>query len=246
MCRLWKVVRRMSRKNGAERIAGIAQHAKALNSIAKAFIQGGWQAAAVQSVKHYWPQILAIVLIILLLPVIVFCCLPAMLFGFGSSTDTDTEVASLNMQAETVSAYYERYDEYCAARVEEIESSVKSGSAGSGEEHQAEESASVYYKTTISGSAMEKNWFIALHSVSAGNDLNAMSEDSVLDMVEKCIVYTIEEPSENTEGNNDDTKILNIQYLTPQEYMDVYGYSDFDKNWAQLMYQTLQEESASG
>lgn len=51
MCRLWKVVRRMSRKNGAERIAGIAQHAKALNSIAKAFIQGGWQAAAVQSVK---------------------------------------------------------------------------------------------------------------------------------------------------------------------------------------------------
>ena len=84
MCRLWKVVRRMSRKNGAERIAGIAQHAKALNSIAKAFIQGGWQAAAVQSVKHYWPQILAIVLIILLLPVIVFCCLPAMLFGFGS------------------------------------------------------------------------------------------------------------------------------------------------------------------
>lgn len=93
---------------------------------------------------------------------------------------------------------------------------------------------------------MEKNWFIALHSVSAGNDLNAMSEDSVLDMVEKCIVYTIEEPSENTEGNNDDTKILNIQYLTPQEYMDVYGYSDFDKNWAQLMYQTLQEESASG
>lgn len=160
MCRLWKVVRRMSRKNGAERIAGIAQHAKALNSIAKAFIQGGWQAAAVQSVKHYWPQILAIVLIILLLPVIVFCCLPAMLFGFGSSTDT--EVASLNMQAETVSAYYERYDEYCAARVEEIESSVKSGSAGSGEEHQAEESASVYYKTTISGSAMEKNWFIVM------------------------------------------------------------------------------------
>lgn len=52
----------MNRRNGAERIADIARHAKALNSIAKAFMQGGWHAAAVQSVKHYWPQILAIVL----------------------------------------------------------------------------------------------------------------------------------------------------------------------------------------
>ena len=235
----------MNRRNGAERIADIARHAKALNSIAKAFMQGGWHAAAVQSVKHYWPQILAIVLTIIFLPVIVFCCLPAMLFGFGSSMDT--EVASQNMQADTVSAYYDRYDEYCAARIDEIESSVTSGSAGSGEEHQAEESVSVHYNTIISGNPMEKNWFIALHSVSSGNDLAVMNEESVKDLVEKCIVYTIDEPSdENAEGNGGDTKTLNIRYLTPQEYMEEYNYSDSDRNWAQLIYKTLQEEAVSG
>ena len=32
----------------------------------------------------------------------------------------------------------------------------------------------------------------------------------------------------------------------PREYMEEYNYSDSDRNWAQLIYKTLQEEAVSG
>ncbi len=191
----------MANKSGMDRIAGAAQHVKALKDIIKAAMQGGWHAAALQAVKHYWPQILAIALVLLLLPIIIFCCLPAMLFGFGSSTDST--VSSMNVQASTVSGFYDRYEEYCDARVDEIKSTVTGGgseSSGDDTVHQPEESESVNYETVISGAAMEKDWFIALHSVSTGNDLNNMTEQSVKDFVAKSIVYTVEDKPEETES----------------------------------------------
>lgn len=267
----------MAKKSAMEHIAGAAQSAKALKDIVKAFAKGGWHAAALQAVKHYWPQILAVCLVLILLPVIIFCCLPAILFGFGSSKDST--VSSMNVQASTISGYYDRYEEYCNARVDEIKKSVTGGdseSSGDDTVHQPEESEKVNYETVISGEAMAKNWFIALHSVSTGNDLNAMTEQSVKDFVAKSILYTVEDKPEETESSetesttssdssdgtahevegssessseessseedSTDTKILTIRYLTPLEFMAEYNYSDSDRNWAQLMYQTLQEE----
>lgn len=253
----------MAKKSGMEHIANAAQTAKALKDIIKAFMQGGWRAATMQALKHYWPQILAIALVLILLPVIIFCCLPAMLFGFGGSTDTT--VSAINIQANAVSGYYEKYEEYCDARVSEIKSPVTGGdSENNGNDdtaHQPEETESVTYEITVSGEAMAKNWFISLHSVSVGNNLNAMDEQSVKDFVAKSIVYTVEDKPEETEaaesGESSDTahkaesnseessaniKILTIRYLTPLEFMAEYGYSDAERNWAQLMYRTLQED----
>lgn len=54
---------------------------------------------------------------------------------------------------------------------------------------------------------MEENWFIALHSVTTGNDLNAMSEQSVREFVEKSIVYTVEDmPGRNGNDNGRDCR----------------------------------------
>lgn len=258
----------MAKKSGMEHIASAAQTAKALKDIIKAFIQGGWQAAAMQVLKHYWPQILAVALVLLLLPVIIFCCLPAMLFGFDTSTDTT--VSAINLQASTVSSFYDKYEEYCKERVSEIKTSVTGNDSENNVNddtvHEPEETESVTYEILVSGEAMAKNWLIALHSVSTGNNLNAMDEQSVKDFVAKSIVYTVENKPEETEtsesGENADTahgaesnseessaekngantKILTICYLTPLEFMAEYGYSDADRNWAQLMYRTLQED----
>ena len=60
--------------------------------------------AAIEVIKHYGPQFLMAAVVILLLPVIIFCCLPAMLFGFGSSVDP--EISAMNRQAEMVQQYY--------------------------------------------------------------------------------------------------------------------------------------------
>lgn len=41
------------------------------------------------------------------------------------------------------------------------------------------------------------------------------------------------------------TKILKIRYLSPPEFLDYYRYSDADRNWAQLMVQTLEQGTSS-
>ena len=274
----------MANKNGMDRLADLAHHAKALKDIIKAALSGGWHAAALQAVKHYWPQILAVTLVLLFLPLLIFLCLPAMLFGFGSSSGGAT--ASMSLQATTVKGYYDRYSEYCTARIEAIQKAVIEGSDGSGDDTVHEAPDQEYgYEVVLTGTPMEENWFIALHSVTTGNDLNAMSEQSVKEFVERSIVYTVEdkptetatttttgtvstttatafhddtvndppmpESSEESESSTTSTteppaatKILTIRYLSPDEFMDYYHYSEADRNWVQLMVQTLQQETS--
>ena len=71
----------MSNKGFAGRALDLAHHAVAIKNIIKAFLQGGWASAALQALKYYWPQILAIAGVLLLLPIIIYCCIPMMLFG---------------------------------------------------------------------------------------------------------------------------------------------------------------------
>lgn len=260
----------MSNKSGMDRVADLAHHAQALKDIIKAAMSGGWHAAALQAIKHYWPQILAIACVLLLLPVILFCCLPAMLFGFGSSTDPT--ISAMNMKADTVKGYYEKYAEYCGERVETIKNMVIHGNGSDDTVHQTPTEDSTY-EIVVSGGPMPQNWFISLHSVMTGNDLNAMTEQSVKDFVELSIIYTAEdkptetEKTDDTESNPYDdtvheppkedeseapsgnservTKILTIQYLTPSEFMSVNKFSDSDQNWAQLMFRTLSDAGHS-
>lgn len=273
----------MANKSGMDRLADLAHHAKALKDIIKAALSGGWQAAALQALKHYWPQILAAALVLLFLPLLVFLCLPAMMFGFDGSSGGAT--ASMSLQATAVKGYYDQYAAYCTARIDAIQNFVMSNGGEDDTVHETPDQAYTY-EVVLTGAPMEKDWFIALHSVTTGNDLNAMSEQSVKEFVERSIVYTVEDKLEETESGgeattapattttafHDDTvndppmpessmtsensttsttetptatKILTIRYLSPLEFMDYYSYSDADRNWVQLMVQTLQQEVSS-
>ena len=61
----------MAHKSGIERVGNMAHHAKAFYDIIKALTQGGWAAAAMQMLKHYWPQIIAVSAVLTLLPLII-------------------------------------------------------------------------------------------------------------------------------------------------------------------------------
>lgn len=100
----------MARKSGLEVAGNLAHLAKALHDIIKAFMQGGWAKAALQALKHYWPQILTAALVLIFLPIIIFCCIPMMLFGYESSNNA--EISSMTVQASTVSGYYDNYESY--------------------------------------------------------------------------------------------------------------------------------------
>ena len=89
----------MGKNNGWQTAGSLAHLAKALFDIIRAFLQGGWAAAGLQALKHYWPQILAIALVLVLLPTIIFCCMPMVLFGIAppEGLDTSMETAPLEV-----------------------------------------------------------------------------------------------------------------------------------------------------
>ena len=203
----------MANKSGMDRLADLAHHVKALEDIIKAALRGGWHAAALQALKHYWPQILAIALVLLFLPLLIFLCLPAMLFGFGSSGGGAT--ASMSFQAATVKGYYGRYAEYCTARIVYTVEDKPTG-----------------METTTTGTAATTTT-TAFHDDTVNNpptpESNAASESSTTSATEPPAA----------------TKILKIRYLSPPEFLDYYRYSDADRNWAQLMVQTLEQGTSS-
>ena len=259
----------MAKKSGLEVAGNLAHFAKALYDIIKAFLQGGWGAAALQALKHYWPQILAIALVLLLLPVIIFCCLPMMLFGFATSTDT--EISSMTAQANTVSGYYDHYDAYLSECIEGIKTEVMEEDDGEQNTetddttHEADDDNEITYEVVFTGSKIQKNWFIALHAVTVNNDLSAATESDVKNFASKCLSYTVTPAEDHTENEDDDTDntttddtasdsaeeeetpdmILNIYYRTPTEVMEACAFTESDENWARLIHKTLETENNS-
>ena len=241
----------MSNKSGFQTAGNLARFAKALYDIIRAFMQGGWYAAALQTVKHYWPQILAIALFLIFLPIIIFCCLPMMLFGFESSTNT--EISTMTTQAGTLSGYYDSYEMYIDQSVENIKRTALNEMlqiAKTNVTAQDLYDMSLFdYEVSFSGSKIQKNWFIALHAVKAKNNLNDVNEDNVKSFSDQCLEYTTSIVKQNTEndvyGIGGNSMILDIYYRTPDEIMDEMEFTDFEKNWAHLIYKTLEMENNS-
>ena len=218
----------MSKKQGfVGKASNVAFHTAAIRNIINALMQGGWSSAASQALRHYWPQILTVTLFFILLPVIIICCLPMMMFGFESSIDN--QISEMTSQAEAISDYFDNYDKYCKDRMDEIKKEIK--------DYQEKD-----YEIIDEGEYMPKNWFIALFSVSVDNDLTNVTEQQIIDFLDNCIFYEIEtQDDENTESNT-----VTIKRLTAEEVMEYMNYSDSDKNWVTLIYNTLESEETDG
>ena len=236
----------MAKSGGMQTAGKLAHFAKPLYDIIRAFIQGGWIAAGTQAVKHYWPQILAIVLFLIFLPVIILCCLPMMLFGFSSSTNT--QISAKTAWAGTVSGYYDNYNSYIDEWVENVQSTVIDGVGQNTEINSTTQNTgdnhSVEYEVIFSGTKIQKNWFIALHSVTVNNNLDAVTEADVKSFSKQCVSYTTRLADENTENDTFDEEvtnmILNIYYRSPDEIMAEEGFTEEEENWARLIYKTLE------
>ena len=71
------------------------QNAQALRKILQAFLRGGWKAAALEAVKHYWPYILGAAVGLILLPTIIMASLPSVMQGNTPDTLTDEDISEM-------------------------------------------------------------------------------------------------------------------------------------------------------
>ena len=71
------------------------QNAQAIRKILQAFLRGGWKAAALEAVKHYWPYILGAAVALILLPTIIMASLPSVMQGNTPDTLTDEDITDM-------------------------------------------------------------------------------------------------------------------------------------------------------
>lgn len=68
---------------------------QALRKILQAFLRGGWKAAALEAVKHYWPYILGAAVGLILLPTIIMASLPSVMQSKAPETVTDEDITDM-------------------------------------------------------------------------------------------------------------------------------------------------------
>lgn len=68
---------------------------QALRKILQAFLRGGWKAAALEAVKHYWPYILGAAVGLILLPTIIMASLPSVMQSKVPEQVTDEDITDM-------------------------------------------------------------------------------------------------------------------------------------------------------
>ena len=71
------------------------QNAQAIRKILQAFLRGGWKAAALETVKRYWPYILGAAVVLILLPTIIVASLPSVMQGKAPEQVTDEDITDM-------------------------------------------------------------------------------------------------------------------------------------------------------
>ena len=71
------------------------QNAQAIRKILQAFLRGGWKAAALEAVKHYWPYILGAAVGLILLPTIIMASLPSVMQSKAPETVKDEDISEM-------------------------------------------------------------------------------------------------------------------------------------------------------
>ena len=71
------------------------QNAQAIRKILQAFLRGGWKAAALEAVKHYWPYILGAAVGLILLPTIIMASLPSVMQSKAPEQVTDEDITDM-------------------------------------------------------------------------------------------------------------------------------------------------------
>jgi murein DD-endopeptidase MepM/ murein hydrolase activator NlpD len=210
----------------------VAQAVKALIDIIKAGLKGGWAGAALAALKAYWPKLVPVAIVIVLLPAIITVALPAILLGFAGSDEEE--------KAAEVRSWYGKYEEFRNSLIEVIVSQQ-----------------GVSCKVEFLNDTFDEDWLIAIDSVRHDNDLNKMSEQDFREFIGKTFTFEVAEtPSEEQKVTEpyDDTAhrladepapedkpkdvIVKITTLSPTELMRKLEFSEEKRNWAEMIFET--------
>ena len=208
----------MSDKSGLERALGAAQHANALKNIISEGMSGGLHGAAIAAAKAYAPQLIKIaiiaVIVLLLLPIIIISALPSVLFGW-----VDVPAQDLKDRKEYATAMESCYKQVSIYKTEVVED-IKSENSSDGDVVTIEEN----------GNEMDIFWIISIDAVRHRQDVYKLNETEIKELIKDSL---------GVSSNRDGADVsLRLTSLSPDQLMDKLGYSNEEKNWVRLLYNT--------
>lgn len=229
-------------ENGNERggLRRASQLAAAAVNIARGAAQGG---AAVEAAKSFAPQLLrlaaGIAFFMFCLPLLLFVALPSSMFGFPSVDSPD--IQDMTRQAQLAEETYARTQQLIEARAGELEALAAAGYDDA--------------QTTRDLTGLTSDWVAAISSVLYLQELDEINGgmDAIFahSVVQTTRVETYEEEETFLFVNEDGTEeqrtrivertrvFIDQRAAAPAEVMDALGFTEEQKQWAQLIADVL-------
>ena len=223
-----------SENRGMSSAAKMAQLGHAVATIINGALTGGIKGAAIAAAKSFLPQLLKAIaygfLLVILLPFFLFLSLICPTFQFPSVADA--EVQAMNTQAAAVGGYYKNFDLYTRLEADAIIAELSKG----------------YDDTEVTEDFgyTNHNWLTVISSVQHNQDLFAISEDGVREIVRRNIEYsywveTYYDEDDEEERNPLQRIHIDLWDIGPQALIGKLGFDEFHIEWAGFLYDNLTE-----
>lgn len=212
----------MSNQNsGAQKAIQAAQYLKGAITTASKALAGDLAGAAIEAVKAFGPQLFklcaALSILLILLPVIIISALPQVMYKW--STVAFPELEEIRSYAEVL---LDTYKGVSAERQNQLDA-LTAGQPVS----------------EIDGDPTDVIWLIAIDSVRNQQNVMRMSTGGILELVKRTFAVI-------THSDNDGNTTVNVKNKSPDEIMDELGFDEDQKNWAELMVNTIKTAQENG
>ena len=193
----------------------------------------GCYGAAAEAAKSFLPELIKLGVILLfvvvLFPLFAFVSLPNILFGFNSSTDQ--EIIEFTDSAQELTQIYDRATSRTPSILERLVNTILPG-------FRLPDGSAQYdsYSVTENLGNLNQYWLVAIGSTKYKQDLTAMDEAAVDDLIYGKLDYSTSLID----------RVLNITVwdMTPEAYMEKLGFTDEEKEWASLLYSVLVDDQS--
>jgi len=206
-------------------------------------------AGAVVSAAQILPQLIAIVIFLIIAPIILFMCLPAMLIdNFMNEIIPSNEVTHEFVQDYTT-VIYKDYMYQANRYLLELEEDFNGGFIDpvfDYSDYGDRIRLDITRDIEVNGILIDVLWYASLHSVYFGNDPANITLEGTLELLTGIIVYSIIdtvidiiEATRTTPLILVITRILDIEFIEPYEIMSYFGFDEQQVMWAGFMHSVL-------
>lgn len=224
-------------RSSLQTAADLGRAAKAAYRIAQAAAVSGVHGAAAAAVKETVPALvkffLAVLLILIVIPMVVFTALPNIFFGYDSS-DT-ASVIHMTEQAMRIGGAYMSLDDFERTQIDSIVTGIAA-------EYEADGTAIDHIEVKNTMKEDDLLWIIAINSAAYEQDLDAMSAELIQNFCRSTLSY---QPSLSLLGGSTSATLeVEIKRIDPEELMEQMGFNEDARQWAGALFETLKDSGA--